>query len=324
MDILNLFGGGEKAGKSSSSALEGVMNKYVLNRSLENLREEGEALKGKESADDIANDIKEWFIITIATLRTFLPENSPIIEGLKELKDALGKDTQQPKSDLLSQGIRLLKVATELNRQRQDDQTMASLRMDLSNVMAETFIKSWWFKAPVAILILAASFTILGYVKIQNFKVDLFDDVKKASEKIKDYRESAEQNISTKLDSYLSQAQQKIDKGAKDQLELLKEKHAPALESGLKDLQKSANDLQPKFIKLQEDEVRLTTGINDLTNGLKRMDDVGKTRGLEQLSVFLNRSRKVVFAEIVIASCLLILSILLFWRSSVLSRKIKK
>lgn len=302
------------------------MDKYDIDHCLERLRKDGEAL-GEKASDE---DRKVWLATATGTLALFLPDGSPIMKAIAEIRDSTGQASKQDARWVVTDAVRLLKVAAEFNRMRRDDQTVATLRDDLRAVMGETFLKSPWFYLAIAILTAAFGLAVLGVIQIKSYKLDAEQELKNAKAKIEDQVRSVEQTISTlgqraqesaaaakqavekKLDdqlaSDLANAKQRINEGATQHLETLKQTKAPALESGLVTLQERSTAIEQGLKGLQQDILSLKKRADELTDDLHRMEAAAQTGGLVKLSIFLNRSRYFVLLEVVVAGLALLSS----------------
>jgi len=307
------------------------MDKHLLARHLEGLYSDGQAL-AKSSSTDAAAQVSLWFARTAEALRFFLPSDSELLAAFKRLSDATAD--AKPTS-ILEQALTLLRVATDLNRLRRGDDAIADLRQDVSTIISQIYVKSWWFRIPVAILLVAVIFAVFGVVQLKDYQVDIAAIADKAVEEAHDRIDEQEKTVQAsiaaigksaeaavdeakrdvarrldqQLQASLKEAQDRIATTAQSHVNTLIRDKAPGLETQLLATRAIVDTISIRLTPIQDQVSRLKAGTAELTRGLQRLDSAAATGAFTNLSVFLGRSRTVVAIELAVTTLALVASV---------------
>jgi hypothetical protein len=219
------------------------MNRYAIDACLNELATEGQWLVGGDNRQKAL----VWFARAGGVLSAILPADSELRKTFDEAASVHLGDTS---AKLPQQAVDLLRVASELNRLRRDEGILLDLRQDVQTVIAETFVKSWWFRLPIAILVTTIAFALVGVVQISNMSIDVRQHAEAAAKKAEDdiaaqrdrtqksiaqigdnAREAVQSQITSALRDSTTAAKTQISAAALARVNELKEQKAPELEA---------------------------------------------------------------------------------------------
>jgi hypothetical protein len=291
-----------------------AMNKYAIANLLEDVAMEGRSLTWTGPGED-RQRVLVWFARSADTLGLFLAADSELRKLFSDIRNRFIGD---PSASVLQEAVNLIKVAWDVNRTRKDDGMSNDLRQDVQAVIAETYLKSWWFRSTMAALTVTVIFAAVGVFQINNIRVDVHDRaetaLKKAEQEINDQKASAARAITSvgedakrevanqlksQLQSHVDETKRNITAAAQAHLDELKRQKTPELEAALL-MSRSKLDAQQKRLEATEGRLsRLEAKADALTRAIEHISKATTGAGaLDKLSAFLDRSKLYVVTEI--------------------------
>lgn len=317
------------------------MDKHVIAARLDRLISDGDYFGGTPATTDAQDDrVAIWFARALDTVTLFLPENSAVVRMLSDARDQ-SKNLRR----ISPEAVQIVRIASEYNRDRRGDDLLDDLRQDVHAVITDIYRKSWWFYVPIALLAAAAIFAISGVIQLRDTKVDVRAEAAAALQRAKDSidqqqrsaeaaialsgtrakaaaedaKQEVERRLERELQTYVADQRQRIATATDQQIELLKRERAPNIDSALGMYQARIDGLQTRVKQVDQRLDRLDSSSDELQRGFQRLDASAKAGTLNRLSVFLNRSRRYVAAELIITSIALLASVILlvtiWWRN---------
>lgn len=320
--------GGYKRGPTGTN-LENSMDKHLIASRLDQLQSDGQTIA---MAITKPESITFWYASAIDTLTLFLPEASELVRVFKELRDRQSHGCDER---LLPQALDVLRIAADVNRLRRSDDLVADLRRDVQTSVGEIYRKSGWFYFPVTVLFLAAGFAVVGVIELRGTRINVREEAeaalraakasieehrtnversidaigKQAQSKADEAKQDVERKLELQLQSSVEEARGRINTAAQKHLETIKREKTPNLEFGLIAAQAQLAGVEKRLQQVQGQLATLQSSLDELERALKRVDRAVAAGTLDRLSLFLNRSRRYVWAELLVNSAALLILI---------------
>lgn len=228
------------------------------------------------------------------------------------------------KGVLPPEALNLIRLAGDMNWSRQSDQ----FRNDVQATMNDLFLKWPWLYIQAGIIIVTAVFAVIGIIRLQSVSINVREEAdnalraarasieehrmnveglietigKQAQLKVDEAKQDIERKMDDQLRSSLDEARGRINSGAANHLETIKREKTPDLERGLMTAQAQVTEIDRRLQGVQAHLTTLESSSEQLGHAIKSIDAATGAGTLDQASLFLNRSRRWVLAELVINS----------------------
>ncbi len=321
---------------------------YMESGPLRQIYEEG--LRLIERPEKSIPALRAWFAAGKDLLARTLPEHSALLEEFQSAREAFSKAAEEQDleslQELIEKGNQVIYFAgTPDFRPRRlsssfDDLYIRDHERLVHSILTDIYLKSWWVKLPSALLIAALALAITGVIKIQDLKIDIYeqtdkalaktkqriqaeeasaeDDIKRAGsssvKRIESARETAENDVRASISDYGKQEKRRIYQEATKQIDELKKERAPNIEIRLDRLQGAANAYEKKAVQIEQGQRRQELELGVLENSFRVKIGPRDYLSLASLGAFLERSQRFVLIELVAMSVtiLLFLGLLFF------------
>ena len=158
----------------------------------------------KELEGTIARVIQICAIAKLYLAQT--PEEVLERQGIEEFIENQKKDLELKQKEFERQMKELVSKKQEFER-------------EINNNIISGYFKSWWFRVPIAILIVAVIFVVTGTYQIGQYKIDIRDLANNAVEKTKQDILTQTEDIIESINTFSGEEKDRIKKTADSQIE---------------------------------------------------------------------------------------------------------
>lgn len=298
--------------------MERADNLYKLDR----LAMDGEELLSPDEGAHLkSGSVSVWLAGVSDILKRVLPKDSSLLKSLPKLENdefPMSEDnTKKEMQATVEKTLQIIQYAklsltepieNSLERHKQElEAKRKEIEREINNNILDGYFKSWAFRIPIGILVIAIIFAITGAIQIQQYSLNVQDITDRAIERARQDILTQTELINSNLNALTESEQNRIKESVTAHIENLVDERAPEADSMLTEFSGRASAIELSIGSLEERSEPLVRAAETINASPPTLIDAA--------GLFMTRTGWLIWGILVLSVLALIFSLIAIFRS---------